>query len=85
MVKVRHARGQGSLTEQFRLQDKIDGQWTVFGLSRLLQVDRNWLYKRIKKGSVSASRHPATGHYLIADDPELIARLMAQAPRKRLA
>lgn len=85
VVKVRQARGQRSLTEQFRSCDKIDGQWTVFGLSRLLQVDRNWLYKRIKQGSVPASRHRATGHYLIADDPELIARLMAQAPRARLA
>src|SRR5215813_4177803 len=33
--EVRRARGQISLTEQFRTQAKLEGQWTVFGLSQV--------------------------------------------------
>ena len=33
---------------------------------RAVGVDRDWLYRRIKWGSIPAERHPTTGHYLIA-------------------
>jgi hypothetical protein len=45
--EIRRARGQISLTEQFRTQAKVEGQWTVFGLSQELGVHRNWLYTAI--------------------------------------
>ena len=78
---IRRAHGQVSLTEQFRTAAQLDGQWTVWGLARELTVSRNWLYARIRSGALPATRHPATGHYLIPDDPELLARLRAQRER----
>jgi DNA invertase Pin-like site-specific DNA recombinase len=78
---IRRARGQISLTEQFRTQAKIDGQWTVFGLAQALGVHRNWLYARIRKGTLPATRHAVIGHYLIPDEPELLASLSAQRAR----
>jgi DNA invertase Pin-like site-specific DNA recombinase len=76
--KVRRAHGQRSLTHHFRSKEKLSGRWTVLGLSRELGVDRNWFYKRIESGAIPAERNPKTGHYLIANDPALIARLRAQ-------
>jgi hypothetical protein len=78
---LRRARGQISLTEQFRTQAKIDGQWTVFGLAQELGVHRNWLYARIRRGTLPATRHAVLGHYLIPDDSELLASLRAQRER----
>jgi len=79
--EIRRARGQISLTEQFKTQAKVEGQWTVFGLAQELAVHRNWLYTRIHKGTLPATRHSVTGHYLIADEPELLAKLRAQRDR----
>jgi hypothetical protein len=67
----------------FRGQDQIAGQWTVWGLSRALQVDRNWLYVRIHADLIPATRHPVIGHYLIPDDPALLEHLRAQRPSRR--
>ncbi len=77
--QIRRAQGVISLTEQFRREDKIGGRWTVGGLARALGVSSNWLRKRIAAGAVPAERHPATGRYLIADDPALLARLKDEA------
>ncbi|HEU5424648.1 MAG TPA: recombinase family protein [Nitrolancea sp.] len=79
--KIRRGLGQPSLTEQCRRAAKIDGQWTVYGLARELGVDRDWLYRRLYRGTLAASRHPTTGHYLIPDDPQLLARLRAAVAR----
>jgi DNA invertase Pin-like site-specific DNA recombinase len=79
--EVRRAHGQISLTEQFRTQAKLEGQWTVFGLSQELAVHRNWLYTRIRHGSLPATRHPVLGHYLIPDTPEIMTALRAQRER----
>jgi hypothetical protein len=78
---IRRARGQILLTEQFKIQAKIEGQWTVFGLAQALGVHRNWLYARIRKGTLPATRHAVIGHYLIPDEPELLASLRAQRAR----
>ena len=76
--KIRRGLGQDSLTEQCRRAAKVAGQWTVYGLGRELGVDRNWLYRRLYRGTLTATRHPTTGHYLIPDEPELLARLRAE-------
>jgi Recombinase zinc beta ribbon domain len=76
--EIRRARGQISLTEQFKTQAKVEGQWTIFGLAQELSVHRNWLYTRIHKGTLPATRHSVTGHYLIADEPEILATLRAE-------
>lgn len=81
VAELRRAHGQISLTEQFKTQAKIDGQWTIFGLAQALEVHRNWLYTRIHNGSLAATRHPVMGHYLIPDDPDLLAKLRAQRAR----
>jgi len=77
VFRVRRQHGQASLFAQCRTQAKIGDDWTVWGLSRVLGVDRNWLYRRIYAGRLATERHPATGHYLIKDDPEVIAALQA--------
>jgi DNA invertase Pin-like site-specific DNA recombinase len=79
--EIRRARGQISLTEQFKTQAKIDGCWTIFGLAQELAVHRNWLYTRIRQGALPAKRHPIIGHYLIPDEPEVLASLRAQRER----
>jgi hypothetical protein len=76
--EIRRARGQISLTEQFKTQAKIDGHWTVFGLAQELAVHRTWLYTRIRQGTLPAKRHPVVGHYLIPTEPEVLATLRAQ-------
>jgi hypothetical protein len=79
--EIRRARGQISLTEQFRTQAKLEEQWTVCGLAQELGVHRNWLYTRIRNGTLPATRHAVIGHYLIPDAPELLAQLRAQRNR----
>jgi hypothetical protein len=79
--EIRRARGQTSLTQQFRTQAKLGGQWTVFGLAQALGVHRNWLYARIRTGRIPAVRHPVLGQYLIPDDPGLLQTLRAQRER----
>jgi DNA invertase Pin-like site-specific DNA recombinase len=83
VTRLRRQQHQPSLTTQFRGQHQIAGQWTVWGLARALAVDRNWLYARIKAGTLPASRHPIIGHYLIPDDPAVLAQLQAQRPPRR--
>jgi DNA invertase Pin-like site-specific DNA recombinase len=80
VTRLRRTQGHTSLTTQFRRHDHIAGQWTVWGLSRALQVDRNWLYARIHAGLIPATRHPIIGHYLIPDEPILLEHLRAQRP-----
>jgi DNA invertase Pin-like site-specific DNA recombinase len=79
--EIRRARGQVAVTEQFKTEAKLDGQWTVQGLAREVGVHRNWLYARIRAGRLPATRHPVTRHYLIPDDPDLIRELTAQRAR----
>jgi hypothetical protein len=81
VAQIRRDRGQISLTEQFKTQAKIDGQWTVYGLAQELAVHRKWLYARIRTGRIPATRHPVLRHYLIPDDPALLATLRGQRDR----
>lgn len=73
VTRLRRQAREPSVTTRFRSHEKVDGQWTVWGLARFLGVQRDWLYRHIYKGCLSAERHPATGHYLIKDDPALIS------------
>ncbi len=83
VTRLRRQQRQPSLTTQFRGQEKVDGQWTIWGLARLLHVDRNWLYARIKAGTLPATRHSIIGHYLIPDDPALLEQLGQRRPPRR--
>jgi hypothetical protein len=67
VMRLRRQLGETSTTTRFRSQDKVDGQWTVWGLSRALGIDRDWLYARIRTGTVPARRHPVIGHNLLFD------------------
>jgi DNA invertase Pin-like site-specific DNA recombinase len=73
--KIRRTHGQGTLTERFRCEDKIDGCWTVHGLARHLGTTSAWVRKHIGYGTIPAARHPLTQCYLIADDPALLQEL----------
>jgi hypothetical protein len=46
-----------------------------------LAVQRNWLSARIRTGRIPVTRHPVIGHYLIPDDPALLATLRGQRDR----
>ncbi len=75
---IRATQGYRSLYEQARRQGQVDGDWTVGGLARLLGVGRRWIHWQIASGRLPARQHPLTKHYLIADDPSLIAQLRAR-------
>jgi len=83
VTRIRKAHGQLTVTAQFRRQEKIEGQWTIYGLARALQVDRNWLYVRIQDGRLPATRHPIIGHYLIPDNPAIVEYLKRERPPRR--
>jgi hypothetical protein len=72
---VRRERGIGSLYETLKGCEKLGGDWTVLGLAKELGVDQNRIYRLIHKGALAAERHPQTGRYLVADDPELVSGL----------
>jgi hypothetical protein len=78
VAKIRRAHRQPSLADAFRWQDRIEGQWTVRGLARLLRVQRSWVYHHIAAGHIPATRQWATGHYQIPDEPALLAQLKAR-------
>ncbi|MDQ3928852.1 MAG: recombinase family protein [Chloroflexota bacterium] len=75
VVKLRHRHGHKSLLRQLTHREKVDGNWTVYGLARELGVDRSWIYIRIRSGSIPAAHYRQSGCYVIEDDPELISRL----------
>src|SRR3712207_6809488 len=77
VCKLRRMHGIVSLRTQFRDQAQIAGEWTAAGLARHLGVRCKWIDIRIAKGELPAYRHAVTGHYLIPDQPEVIARLRA--------
>jgi len=77
---VRRERGISSPFETLKGREKLEGSWTVLGLARELGVSQNRIYRLIHGGALATERHPKTGRYLVADDPELIAGL-----RRRLA
>jgi len=81
--KIRRAQGEVAVRHQLRSQDRLAGQWTTHGLARALHVRRTWLYTRIMRGAIPASRHAITGQYLIPDDPALIDTLRRQVPTHR--
>jgi hypothetical protein len=78
--KIRRAQGTVGVRQQFRDLERIDGCWTIHGLAQELGVRRTWLYDRIRAGTLPATRHPVTGHYLIRDDPAVLAALRAEQP-----
>jgi DNA invertase Pin-like site-specific DNA recombinase len=81
VCKLRRMQGIVSLRSQFRAQAQVGGEWTAAGLARHLGVRCKWIDIRIAKGLLPAHRHAVTGHYLIPDQPEVIARLRASLAR----
>jgi DNA invertase Pin-like site-specific DNA recombinase len=77
--EIRRAHQRPAARAQLRQQAQVEGHWTVWGLSRRLRVRRSWVYHQIVAGRAPAMRHPATGYYLIPDDPVLLSELQARA------
>jgi len=73
--KLRRQHKIISLRATYRQQAQIDGQWTVAGLIRELGVNRRRVYELIERGVVPARQDPQSRHYLIPDDPEVLALL----------
>ena len=85
VAEVRRQHGRGSISKELRSRRKLEGRWTVLGLSEELQVGRGRIYKLIRTGTLKTERHPQTGNHLIEDDPRLTANLrslLAAKPRK---
>lgn len=86
VLKIRNRHHWVSRYHEHRLARKIDGWWTVHGLATEVGVDRNWFYRRIAHGILSAPavvRRQPYGNYLIQDDPALIERLRLEVQRTR--
>lgn len=82
VLKIRRRHHWVSCYHAYRRAVHIDGRWTVHGLTQVLGVDRDWLYRRIARGTLSAPaliRTKPYGTYLIQDDPQLIERLHPRA------
>ncbi len=75
VTEVRRQHGVSSVFQTLRSREKLEGNWTVRGLAKELEVSPNRIYKLIESGVLATERHPQTGNHLIADDPELIAGL----------
>jgi DNA invertase Pin-like site-specific DNA recombinase len=80
VTEVRREHGRGSVSKELRSRQKLDGCWTVLGLSQELGVERGRIYKLIREGTLKTERHPQTGNHLIEDHPGRITEL-----RERLA
>jgi DNA invertase Pin-like site-specific DNA recombinase len=72
---VRRERGISSLYEMHKGVEKLEGKWTVLGLAKELGVNEGRIYRLIYNGTLATDRHPKTGRFLVADDPELLAEL----------
>ena len=83
--KIRAKHGQPSLTGSQYSREKIDGCWSIPGLSRRLGTSETWLRAKIAEGEIPARRHPRTKRWLVEDDPTLLARIetLAAARRRR--
>jgi DNA invertase Pin-like site-specific DNA recombinase len=81
--KIRREHGQMSIREHFRSDEQMADAWTIHGLAQRLGVRRTWLYARIRNGTLPAHRHPVSGHYLIPNDPQVLASLAADRDAHR--
>lgn len=79
--KIRRAQGAHGLRQPFLSEAQIAGEWTIHGLAQELGVRRTWLYTRIRNGTLPARRDRLSGHYLIPNDPHVLAILQ----RERIA
>jgi hypothetical protein len=76
--KIRRAHRQVGMRQQFRSEPQIAGEGTIHGLAQELGVRRTWLSTRIRNGTLPARRHPGSGHYLIPNDPHVLAILQME-------
>ena len=84
VLKLRRHHHWVSRYHLHRRAVRIDGRWTVHGLAQVLGVDRDWLYRRIARGTLGAPaliRTETYGLYLIEDDPQLIEHLHREVQR----
>lgn len=82
VTNVRREHGRGSVYKELRSRQKLDGCWTVMGLSQELGVRRGRIYKFILEGTLKTERHPQTGNHLIEDHHGLITELRARLAAK---
>jgi DNA invertase Pin-like site-specific DNA recombinase len=86
VLKIRNQNHWVSNYHRHRSVDKIDGLWTIHGLSKELDVDRDWLYRRIYNGTLQSPDVilvPPYNNYLIRDDPVLIDQLRHEVQKLR--
>jgi DNA invertase Pin-like site-specific DNA recombinase len=71
--KLRRRQGLVQPLHRLRRQATFgEGYWTVHGLAQELEVNRNWLYVRVRQGRLPTVRHPQSGNYLIPQNEQLL-------------
>src|SRR5919106_3313808 len=74
--KLRRRQGLVHPLHRLRRQATFgEGYWTVHGLAQELEVNRNWLYVRVRQGRLPTVRHPQSGNYLIPQNQQLLDSL----------
>jgi hypothetical protein len=74
--KLRRQQGLVHPLHRLRRQATFgEGYWTVHGLAQELEVNRNWLYVRVRRGRLPTVRHPQSGNYLIPQNQQLLDSL----------
>jgi uncharacterized protein YndB with AHSA1/START domain len=78
VVRLRHEHGWLSKSGRAGRLQPVSGCLVVRELAARLEVELDWIYRRIYDGTIDClhvSRHPEAGIYLIEDNPQLIERL----------
>jgi DNA invertase Pin-like site-specific DNA recombinase len=78
VMKIRLARKWYSRRAQMQGVEEVDGLWTTRGLAKQLGVDSSTICRYIYKGIIppeDVTRDPASGVYIIHNDPQLVERL----------
>jgi DNA invertase Pin-like site-specific DNA recombinase len=78
VMKIRLARKWYSPRAQMRGVEEVDGFWTTRGLAKQLDLDSSTICRYIYQGIIAPEdvrRDPASGVYLIRNDPQLVDRL----------
>ena len=80
--KLKHRHGIASNRQRARRGELASSAYTLAELARLLKVDRHWIYRKIRAGTIDIKKDPCYGCYLFPKDPRIIEQLKQLKARK---
>lgn len=86
VMKIRLARKWYLPLKQIQLVEALDGFWTARGLAKQVGVNCSTICRYIYKGIIppeDVKHDPASGVYLIRDDPQLLDRLRQRVSEQK--